>query len=69
MKYRYTVFPPIAACGAYFFSEVSDPAIIGDAALIGDGVSRVKDPALIFSASSQTRRLLEGALIGGTGGY
>ncbi len=51
----------------YFFSEVSDPAFIGD------GVSHVKDPAIIFSASSQTRRLLEGgggeALIGVPGGY
>ncbi len=35
----------------------------------GDGFSHVKDPALIFSATSQTWRLLEEALIGGTGGY
>ncbi len=37
----YTVFPPIAAGGVYFFSEVSDPALIGGPTIIGDGVSHV----------------------------
>ncbi len=51
-------------CRVYFYRVLSDPT------LIGDGVSHVKEPALIFqralrpgvyfSASSQTLCLLEG---------
>ncbi len=59
-----TVIPPIAAWGVYFVSELSDPALIGDSALIEDGVFHVKDPALIVFSE-----LSDPALIGGFGGY
>ncbi len=51
------------------FSEVSDPALIGGPALIGDGNSHVKDPALIIFSERSDPALIRGGAYWRQGGY